>query len=79
MIRTEGVPAPDPTPDPTPEPTPDPTPEPTPGAEQWSDRGAYAKGDRVTFNGATYECIQGYQGWGDPNWINAPSLWTQVS
>ena len=79
VIRTEGVPAPDPTPDPTPEPTPDPTPEPTPGAEQWSDRGAYAKGDRVTFNGATYECIQGYQGWGDPNWINAPSLWTQVS
>jgi chitin-binding protein len=63
----------------TPAPTPTPTPTPTVApAGQWSSTARYAVGDRVTFNGVTYVCIQAYQGWGDPNWINAPSLWKAV-
>lgn len=57
---------------------PAPTPTPTPGISEWNSRAAYVKGDRVTFQGVTYECIQNYQGWGDPNWIYAPSLWKKV-
>ncbi|MFI1966542.1 carbohydrate-binding protein, partial [Streptomyces pathocidini] len=38
----------------------------------------YTKGDRVTHNGTTYQCVQSYQGNGDPNWINALSLWAPV-
>ena len=52
---------------------------PEPGVTVWSDRGAYSKGDKVSFGGRTYECIQGYQGWGDPNWIHAPSLWSPIA
>ena len=56
-----------------------PTPTPTaPSAGEWSSTARYGVGDRVTFNGVTYVCIQAYQGWGDPNWINAPSLWKAV-
>lgn len=63
-------------PAPSPTATPTPTPTPTqPAATTWSSAARYAVGDRVTFNGVTYVCIQAYQGWGDPNWINAPSLW----
>ena len=58
----------------TPTPTPTPTPTAAPAA-QWSSTARYSVGDRVMFNGVTYVCIQAYQGWGDPNWINAPSLW----
>ncbi|MEU8569377.1 carbohydrate-binding protein, partial [Streptomyces pathocidini] len=45
----------------------------------WDPRAAYTKGDRVTHNGTTYECVQSYQGNGDPNWINALSLWKPVN
>ena len=55
-----------------------PTPTPTPTATTWDSRAAYKVGDVVTHEGATYRCIQSYQGWGDPNWILAPSLWTRV-
>ncbi|WP_207390451.1 lytic polysaccharide monooxygenase [Rhodococcus sp. ABRD24] len=44
----------------------------------WNARAAYVKGDRVTHGGRTYECVQSYRGVGDPNWINAPSLWKLV-
>lgn len=48
-------------------------------AAPWSATARYGVGDKVTFNGITYQCIQAYQGWGDPNWIYAPSLWRIVS
>jgi chitin-binding protein len=48
-------------------------------AGAWSATGRYVVGDLATNGGATYRCIQAYQGYGDPNWILAPSLWTRVS
>jgi chitin-binding protein len=45
----------------------------------WSATGRYVVGDIVTNGGATYRCIQAHRGYGDPNWILAPSLWTRVS
>jgi len=52
---------------------------PSPGAAPaWSATGRYAVGDVVAYGGATYRCIQAYQGYGDPNWILAPSLWTRL-
>lgn len=63
----------------TPEPTPEPvTPEPGAEAPAWSSTGSYAAGDRVTFDGTTYEAVQSHTGNGDPNWIYAPSLWRAV-
>ncbi|WP_199550340.1 lytic polysaccharide monooxygenase [Streptomyces sp. N35] len=43
----------------------------------WDAKAAYSKGDRVTHNGSVYECVQSYQGNGDPNWIDAQSLWVK--
>lgn len=73
---------PDPEPNPDPEPgdggtDPEPEPQPEPG-DAWNPFGAYSVGDRVSYLGREYVCIQGYQGWGDRNWIDAPSLWTQL-
>ena len=48
-------------------------------AGAWSATGRYSTGDLVTYGGATYRCIQAYQGYGDPNWILAPSLWSRVA
>ena len=89
---TVPMPTPSPTPTPTPKPTPTPTPTstvaPTPtasptaqptGASSWVATARYRKGDLVTYRGATYRCIQAYQGYGDPNWILAPSLWSRVT
>lgn len=67
-----------PTVNPTPQPSPEPTPGPATSAQEWDSRAAYVTGDVVTFQGSTYRCIQSYQGWGDPNWILAPSLWTKI-
>ena len=68
------------TPTPTTTPTPTasvtPAPRPTGSAPAWNPRARYRTGDRVSYGGRVYRCIQGYQGWGDPNWINAPSLWS---
>ncbi|WP_165314258.1 lytic polysaccharide monooxygenase [Agromyces protaetiae] len=50
----------------------------TPTYPTWNSRGAYTKGDRVTWNGKVYEAVQTYQGVGDTNWINAGSLWKVV-
>lgn len=61
-----------------PTPTASPT-APTAEASAWVATARYRKGDLVTYRGATYRCIQDYQGYGDPNWILAPSLWSRVT
>ncbi|MEK3727834.1 MULTISPECIES: lytic polysaccharide monooxygenase [unclassified Lysinibacillus] len=45
--------------------------------EQWSPFKAYTKGDKVEYQGKIYVAVQSYQGYGDPNWINALSLWKE--
>lgn len=77
-VATKAAATPTPSPTPTPTPTTPPVTPPVSGASEWNSRAAYVKGDRVTYQGATYVCIQNYQGWGDPNWILAPSLWTKI-
>ncbi|MFJ7950933.1 lytic polysaccharide monooxygenase [Lysinibacillus sp. NPDC096418] len=47
-------------------------------SEQWSPVKAYSKGDRVEHQGKNYEAVQSYQGYGDPNWIFALSLWKEI-
>ena len=42
---------------------------------EWNPTGSYSTGDRVTFQGSTFEAVQSHTGNGDPNWIYAPSLW----
>lgn len=49
-----------------------------PASQPWSATGRYSVGDVVTYGGETFRCIQSYQGWGDPNWILAPSLWERI-
>ncbi|MFC7449888.1 lytic polysaccharide monooxygenase [Rhodococcus daqingensis] len=49
-----------------------------PGPSSWNANAAYKKGDKVTHQGSVYTCVQSYQGNGDPNWINAPSLWSRL-
>ncbi|WP_406674684.1 lytic polysaccharide monooxygenase [Nonomuraea sp. N2-4H] len=71
-----GTPGPEPEPEPSPTPT-DPNPDPQPGGT-WSPNHAYGVGDRVTYGGATYECIQAHTsltGWEPPN---VPALWRRV-
>ncbi|MFB7158507.1 lytic polysaccharide monooxygenase [Lysinibacillus sp. NPDC056232] len=46
--------------------------------EQWSPIKAYTKGDKVEHQGKKYEAVQSYQGYGDPNWIFALSLWKEI-
>lgn len=46
--------------------------------EQWNPFKAYTKGDKVEYQGKNYEAVQSYQGYGDPNWINALSLWKEI-
>jgi chitin-binding protein len=58
-----------------PEVTPAPVPKPF---AQWSATSAYQAGDRVVSSGANFEAVQSYQGVGDPNWINALSLWKKI-
>jgi len=50
----------------------------TPATGTWSAAAAYIKGDRVTYNGSSYEAVQTHRGVGDPNWITAQSLWTKL-
>ena len=55
---------------------PDPEPEPDPGPSAWSDASvAYVVGDRVTYNSATYVCLQAHTS--QAGWTPAavPSLW----
>ena len=72
VVTDAPVPAPDP------EPAPEPEPEPAPATTEWNPTGSYSAGDRVTFDGSTFEAVQAHTGNGDPNWIYAPSLWKQA-
>lgn len=45
----------------------------------WDPFGTYSAGDVVVHEGQLYLAIQGYQGWGDPTWIMAGSLWAPVA
>lgn len=77
---TPTTPTPTPTtPTPTPTtPTPTPTQTTNPGSTSWKAGTAYKVGDRVTYNGATYQCRQAHTalaGW-EPPYVAA--LWTAV-
>ncbi|GII63948.1 cellulose-binding protein [Sphaerisporangium krabiense] len=78
-----GGPDPTPTPTPTvtptrtPTPTPTPTVTPNPGGA-WTAGTAYTTGTVVTYNGASYRCLQPHTalpGWEPPN---VPALWARV-
>ncbi|MEU8664103.1 lytic polysaccharide monooxygenase [Actinoplanes philippinensis] len=75
---TPTTPSPTPTtPAPTPT-TPTPTPTTSPGSTSWKAGTAYKAGDRVTYNGATYQCRQAHTalaGW-EPPYVAA--LWAAV-
>ncbi|MFH0245455.1 carbohydrate-binding protein [Streptomyces sp. HK10] len=61
--------------DPDPEPTDPPT---DPPGGTWQAGTVYSVGDRVTYGGATYRCLQAHQaqpGWEPPN---TPALWQRV-
>ncbi|MEV6927165.1 lytic polysaccharide monooxygenase [Dactylosporangium sp. NPDC051485] len=68
-----------PTPSPSTSPTTSPTPtQPPTGATTWAAGTAYKVGDRVTYNGVTYQCRQAHTaipGWEPPN---VPALWQRV-
>ena len=48
-------------------------------AGAWNPKGTYTTGDVVTHGGKQYRAVQSHTGNGDPSWINAPSLWSQVA
>ncbi|MFB4282680.1 MULTISPECIES: lytic polysaccharide monooxygenase [unclassified Nonomuraea] len=73
-----GNPTPTPTPTVTPTPTPTPTVTPTTPSGTWRAGTAYAVGSTVTYNGASYRCLQAHTalaGWEPPN---VPALWQRV-
>lgn len=48
------------------------------GVPAWDPNAAYTQGTTVSHGGHLYEAVQSYQGHGDPNWIQAGSLWRRV-
>lgn len=53
---------------------------PTTGTPAWDGNGvAYAIGDKVTYNGPTYQCIQAHTS--QPGWdpVSVPALWQPVA
>ncbi|MBO3739004.1 lytic polysaccharide monooxygenase [Actinoplanes flavus] len=71
-------PTPTPTATPTTSPTPTPTPTATSGTTTWAAGTAYRVGDRVTYNGVTYQCRQAHTalaGWEPPH---TAALWAAV-
>lgn len=75
-----GGPSPTPTPTPTATPTQTPTATPTvtPPSGTWAAGTAYAVGAVVTYNGASYKCLQAHTalpGWEPPN---VPALWQRL-
>lgn len=71
-------PSPSPTGSPTATPTATPTPTPTPTGGSWAPGTAYRAGDRVTYGGASYQCLQAHTsmtGWEPPN---VPALWRRL-
>ncbi|WP_182883544.1 lytic polysaccharide monooxygenase [Microbispora sp. H10949] len=88
QIGSGGTPSPSPsptlprTPSPSPSPSASPTrsssPTPTVPGGTWAAGTAYKVGDRVTYAGVTYRCIQAHTaltGWEPPN---VPALWQRV-
>ncbi|MEV6303627.1 lytic polysaccharide monooxygenase [Actinoplanes sp. NPDC051861] len=75
---TPTTPTPTPTtPQPT-TPTPTPTTTTNPGSGTWAAGTAYKAGDRVTYNGRSYQCRQAHtalNGWEPPN---VPALWSAL-
>ncbi|MFI6155255.1 carbohydrate-binding protein [Kitasatospora sp. NPDC051170] len=74
--QTPGTPSPTATPTGTPTGTPTSTP--TQPSGSWTAGRSYNAGDRVTYNGASYVCLQGHTamvGWEPPN---VPALWQRV-
>ncbi|MEU9080642.1 carbohydrate-binding protein [Kitasatospora sp. NPDC048538] len=70
--QTPGTPSPTPTATPTGTPTGTPT---TPPSGSWRAGTAYRAGDRVTYSGVSYVCLQAHTamaGWEPPN---VPALW----
>lgn len=49
-----------------------------PTVPAWSPTARYDVGDIVQHDGKRYVCLQAYAGVGDPNWINAGSLWAPL-
>nr|WP_040751486.1 lytic polysaccharide monooxygenase [Nocardia transvalensis] len=56
--------------------TPQPPTSGNPSASNWAQGTSYAVGDKVTYNGKTYSCLQAHKAT-DPNWNpeSAPALW----
>ncbi|WP_157259426.1 insecticidal delta-endotoxin Cry8Ea1 family protein [Paenibacillus sp. OSY-SE] len=46
--------------------------------EKWDPYKAYKKGDKVEHQGRLFECVQDYQGQGDPTYIFALALWKLI-
>ncbi|GAA1184819.1 protocatechuate 3,4-dioxygenase beta subunit [Kitasatospora gansuensis] len=67
-----------PNPSPSPTGTTSPSPSPTPGGGSWTPGTNYRAGDRVTYGGASYQCLQAHTamvGWEPPN---VPALWRRL-
>ncbi|MER7004039.1 lytic polysaccharide monooxygenase [Dactylosporangium sp. NPDC000555] len=67
-----------PTTSPSTSPTSSPTSQPPAGTTTWAAGTAYKVGDRVTYNGVTYQCLQAHTaipGWEPPN---VQALWKRV-
>ncbi|BFV60365.1 dioxygenase [Kitasatospora sp. CMC57] len=63
---------------PTPTPTSSSSPTATPTGGSWAPGTAYRPGDRVSYGGASYQCLQGHTsmvGWEPPN---VPALWRRL-
>ncbi|WP_265867760.1 carbohydrate-binding protein [Streptomyces sp. SKN60] len=79
LYRKSGGASPSPTPSPTSTSTSSPSPTPTPtGTTTWAAGVAYRVGDRVTYAGLLYSCLQAHTsqpGWEPPN---VPALWQRV-
>ncbi|WP_348944493.1 carbohydrate-binding protein [Chitinibacter sp. FCG-7] len=68
---------------PTTAPTAAPAPTATPsggGAIPWAEGVTYTAGQKVTYNGGTYECIQAHTAWVGTNWNPAatPTMWKKL-
>jgi chitin-binding protein len=72
---------PTPTTRPTPTPTTRPTPTPTSGTyPAWTEGQTYTVGQRVSYSGANYECVQTHTAWAGAGWNPAatPTLWRRL-
>ncbi|MFJ9522801.1 carbohydrate-binding protein [Kitasatospora sp. NPDC101801] len=78
VLNVPQTPSPSPSPTGSPTTTPKPSPTPTPTGGSWAPGTAYRAGDRVTYGGASYQCLQAHTamtGWEPPN---VPALWRRL-